>query len=267
LSAHDLPAGYARDRERGADVVALPAVMEAVLHCIAEAGTLHAWAAQRPDAVALQGRGAAHRVDLAGASCVVRHYRRGGLIGRFVADTYLRAGEPRPLRELRASCDVRAAGVPTPQVIAAVIYPNGPVYRADLATLHVPHGADLAAATWGDAAWPRDDRIAAWHATGRLLRRVFHAGVRHPDLNLRNIFVTRCGGVVDALLLDLDRAAVDEPDGRADAAMLARFHRSRARLEALHHTAADAALLRALDDGLAAPSAPPPAGDGPGSDS
>lgn len=252
MSADGLPAGYGLERERGVCVVALPSFMEPVKRAVREAGSLHAWAAGRPDARALAGRGIAYGVELAGERCVVRHYRRGGFIARLSNDRYVRGGEPRPVRELHASLAARAAGVPTPEVVAAVIHMRTFTYSGDIATRYIPESADLASVTWQPAtSWSGAERAAAWHAAGALLRRAFDAGVRHPDLNLRNILIAREAGAVHALLLDLDRAAVREPDDVARRAMLARFHRSRRKLERSCGTAVDASLLQALEDGLA----------------
>lgn len=265
-------AGYAVGRERGALIVALPSVMEDVLSAVKQHGTLYDAAAARPDAEAYQGRGAAYRMRMKGGDWLVRHYRRGGAIARVLTDEYLRAGEPRPLRELHASIRARARGVDTPEVFAAIAYLSGPLYRADLATRFVPGSRDLAAVVLGDDQAGAETRIAAWHAAGVLLRSAFDSGVEHADLNLRNILIEGEGegegeGVatadavagshgaprVRALLLDLDRAVVHDravsPDVRA--AMLARLHRSRRKIELSVGRETAPAELAALEAGLA----------------
>jgi 3-deoxy-D-manno-octulosonic acid kinase len=245
-----VPAGYTTQWERGALIVALPSILPEVAAAVREAGALYAWAAARPDAQAFSGRGAAYRVPFGEVDSLVRHYRRGGFVGRVVADSYVRAGVSRPLRELRASVAARAAGVPSPEVLAAVVYPRGPVYRADLATRFVADSSNLAALTWGSARWPEPLRTAAWHAAGVLLRCSFAAGVRHPDLNLRNILVTRAGDHVHALLLDLDRVSIAAVDDIARHAMLERLHRSRRKLESAARELVGAAELAAFEAGL-----------------
>lgn len=145
-------AGYEIERERGAVVVALPSVMAEVMTAVRQHGTLYDAAATRPDAQRFTGRGAAYRMRLTDADCVVRHYRRGGAIAHVLHDEYVRAGEPRPLRELHASIAARARGVPTPEVVAAIVYLAGPLYRADLATRFVAGSRDLATVLFGSAA-------------------------------------------------------------------------------------------------------------------
>ena len=246
-------AGYAIERERGALVVALPSVMGEVVSLVHEHGTLYAAAAARPDAQSFTGRGAAYRMTLAGEDCVVRHYRRGGAVARVLYDEYVRAGEPRPLRELHASIAARSRGVDTPEVTAAVAYLAGPLYRADLATRFIGGSRDLAAVTFeADDAENDAGRSAAWHAAGALLRRAFAAGVEHADLNLRNILIAGPADAPQALLLDLDRAAVRNRavSGAARSAMLARLHRSRSKLERLTGRTTGDAALAAFEAGL-----------------
>jgi 3-deoxy-D-manno-octulosonic acid kinase len=140
--------------------------------------------------------------------------------------------------------------VPSPEVLAAIVYDHGLLYRADLATRFVADSNDLAALTWGKARWPDPLRTDAWRAAGALLRRCFAAGVRHPDLNLRNILVTRAPESVHALLLDLDRVSIARVDDIARHGMLDRLHRSRRKLEAAFREPVGDAVLAAFDTGL-----------------
>jgi 3-deoxy-D-manno-octulosonic acid kinase len=249
-----VPAGYALERERGVQIVALPSVMGWVRAAVDEAGTLYDWAATRPDARPFTGRGRAWGVCVAGDDWVVRHYRRGGAAARLLDDTYLRVGEPRPLRELRASVAARARGVASPEVLAAVIYPAGVSYRADLATRYVRDSADLAETVLGDNRSDAAARVLAWRCAGALLRAAFAAGVEHADLNLRNILIAHTASGPQALLLDLDRAVVrDRSVGDvARRRMLERLHRSRRKLEGAVGRRTSAAELAAFDAAVGA---------------
>jgi tRNA A-37 threonylcarbamoyl transferase component Bud32 len=220
-----VPDGYEVQRERGATVVALPSVMKEVCDAIRTAGSLHD-AAARVATRSFHGRGSAHVMN----DWVVRHYRRGGAIAKVSHDAYVRAGTPRPLRELHASTAARRKGVRTPEVVAAIVYAHGLVYRGDIATRIIPDSRSLADIAINAQRADRDTRLQAWRATGALLRSAFDAGVHHADLNLGNILVVG----ETALLIDLDRAHVsdDAVSGARRAAMLARFHRSRRKLEA-----------------------------------
>ncbi|HSK21492.1 MAG TPA: lipopolysaccharide kinase InaA family protein [Longimicrobiales bacterium] len=246
-------AGYAIERERGALIVALPSVMADVLSHVRQHGTLYDAAAARPDAESFTGRGAAWRMTTPHGDWLVRHYRRGGAIARVLHDEYLRAGEPRPLRELHASIIARARGVDTPEIVAAIAYLAGPLYRADLATRFVAGSRDLATVTFGsDDDLRAADIAAAWHAAGRLLRVAFAAGIEHADLNLRNILIADAAGAPRALLLDLDRAVIHERavTTAVRSGMLARLHRSRRKLEQAAGRPTGAAELAAFEAGL-----------------
>ena len=253
MSRPPVPAGYDLERERGAIVVALPSVMQAVCAAIRDAGTLYAAAAGQPDAQAFAGRGNAYHMQSNEDEWVVRHYSRGGAAARVLTDQYVRTGVPRPLKELHASVAARARGVATPEVVASVIYPAGPVYRGDIATRYVPRSAPLADVAISSERREAAVRIGAWRAAGRLMRAVFDAGVEHADLNLRNILIQmRDGAEPEALLLDLDRAVVHSgplsPDSRQ--AALERLHRSRRKLEALSSYETPAAELEAFQRAL-----------------
>lgn len=242
------PAGYTRARVGGTAILAVPEAVETVRQAIIRAGSLHEYAADLPSSFPLAGRGVAYVME-AGPNerWVVRHYHRGGWLARRLGDRYFRTSRPRPFRELAASEAARSRGVPAPRVIAAMVRSHGPFYRADLATEYIPESKDLYEATLGAAPLDADGRVAAWRAAGALLREAFRAGVTHPDLNLRNVLVS--GG--EAWLLDLDRARVGRPVGaRGRAAMLARLHRSRLKLEAAAGRVVDAAELAAFDEAL-----------------
>jgi len=242
-----VPAGYAIERERGAVVVALPSVLEDVLSRIRTSGTLYD-AAASAGGRAFTGRGAAYRLTLPDADSVVRHYRRGGMVARVLTDSYLSVGAPRTLHDLSASITACTRGVATPEVVAAVVYPAGLFYRADIATRYIPDGRDLAEVVLGETRGHAEARIAAWRATGVLLSRVFAAGVEHADLNMRNILIT----AERAWLLDLDRAVVHEREVSdvARSRMLARLERSRRKIEAATGRAADTEELAAFTEGL-----------------
>src|SRR5690606_11192773 len=137
---------------------------------------------------------------------------------------------PRPVRELRASEEVRRRGIDTPVVLALAIYPAGAFYRADIATAFVPGAQDLAAALFGPASFEGEERLGVWAAAGTLLRALAERGVVHADLNLKNVLLDASARPLRPLLLDLDRcrvAARVAPLARL--AMLRRFRRSAAK--------------------------------------
>lgn len=201
----------------------------------------------------------------------MRHYHRGGAIAPLLGDRYVRGGEPRPFHEFRLGRTLEELEVPTPAHIGAAVYRSGVWYRGDLVTRYVPDSRDLAAVLFpgqvlgapsgrprsgsepssvsgSEVGEPGASPEAAMRATGVLIRLLHDRGVRHPDLNLKNILIA---GVVEprALALDLDGARLEAGLGtRARRRMLNRFWRSVRKWEA----AAGRSLERSLGDSFRA---------------
>ena len=217
-------------------------VADAVRAALAAHGTLYAWAAAQPDRTAFTGRGAAYGVTLGGTAAVVRHARRGGLLGPLLGDRYV--GRPRLFRELAWSVRLAGAGIPTPVLLAGAWHRSGLVHRADVATVRI-EGSDLATLFFGGATPAAPGRTEVLRGVGRMVRRLHRAGFVHPDLQLRNVLV---GGTPPrAWLLDVESCRTAA--GAADHARnLRRFYRSWEkwnRLRGPRLTAADRAAFEA----------------------
>ena len=229
-----LPHGYAERRlAGGVRIVARGDVLDFATQAVQAAGSLYEYALQHEAGRLEGGRGPVPLLETpAGETWAVRHCWRGGAVAKLVRDRHLRVGNPRPLAELEVQSVLSARGVATPQVVAAITYEQGAWYRGDVATVLVPEAADLAALSLTGRRWSEEERERAWFAAGVLLRAFFATGAVHADLNLRNIIVRRDTG--QAYLLDLDRCAHgDRPRASAPPRMIARFHRSRRKLERL----------------------------------
>jgi len=246
-----LPSDYESGAVGSASFVVRHGMGPFVRGAIESAGTLEAFAAGRARAV-LAGRGNAYVIEAPRRRLVVRHYRRGGAVAAALGDRYARLGEFRPFHELWVSAVGRSRGVSTPAVVAAVVYPSGPFYRGDLATDYVPDSMTLADITFGERLHTADERMAAWHAAGRLLRATADAGLVHADLNLRNVLIAWRAGRPVPHLLDLDRCRLVARVSRREIdRMKARLHRSAHRFG--QATGNDmAAEFDALDEGLRA---------------
>lgn len=241
------PEGFVEVEGPGARVLARPEARMWVEAALETHGTLYRAAARSRSALRMQGRGPVYAIparrdeveaalDVDAGRWAVRHYRRGGAVARLLGDLYLRTGDPRPFRELRASEAVRDRRIPTPRVVAAAVYRAGPFfYRGDLVTRYVPDTVLLA-----DVLFDPDrrgvsgtvDRREALAETGALIRRMARAGVHHPDLNARNVLLEWSGGAPDAYVIDLDRCRLAEgPLPDAAEAMHERLLRSIRKLE------------------------------------
>src|SRR5207253_8194505 len=108
-------------------------------------------------------------------------------------------------RELEITAAASARGVPTPTVIAAAEYADGPLLRFDIVFDFVVNAKDLAALIFDHP----ESATAAVPAIQSMLR----AGLVHADLNLKNILIAGDR----ALLIDLDKARLEEGPNRSAA--------------------------------------------------
>jgi 3-deoxy-D-manno-octulosonic acid kinase len=204
-------------------VVAAEGVAGAVRSALEAAPSLVAWAGARAERSHPAGRGIVHVARLADRRAAVRHARRGGWMWP-LGDRYLDR-PPRPFLEVAVSARLRVAGVNTPEVLAAVVIPARPGYRADLATEWIEPGHDLRALLALNV-YPAAARRAGLEAAGREVGRAHRAGLDHPDLNVGNLFLEPADPGWRAWLLDLDRATVGRRSPDAASRNLRRLVRS-----------------------------------------
>lgn len=145
-----------------------------------------------------QGRGAAWFINQ-GSGWVLRHYRRGGLVARLIADRYLWTGleQTRAFREWRLLQALHAQGLPVPRPVAAHVERQGIFYRANLITEAIADTETLAKRLTREAM-----PVEAWQRLGRFLARFSAANVVHADLNAHNVL---CRSDGEFFLIDFDR--------------------------------------------------------------
>jgi len=152
-----------------------------------------------------QGRGEAWFIRYRGHSWVLRHFRRGGLVGRFVNDCYFgwNLERTRAWAEWRLLDDLYCKGLPVPRPVAAAVQRGFGFYRADLLTELIPDSQSLSARLTVE---PQSEDF--WKELGVCLRRFHDEGVYHADLNAKNILIDACSQV---FLIDFDRGAFRPP--------------------------------------------------------
>jgi hypothetical protein len=187
----------------------LEAFASAIDTILSTGATLHAWAATTPHARPLRGRDTAYATVLGGSPVVVRHSRHGGLLAAATQDFFF--APTRAPYELDIAIRLRAAGVPTPEVVAYARYAVVPgIERADVVTREVPGRV-----------------LASTEGAEGLLAAMSRAGAVHPDLNMRNVLVDGS----TAYVLDVDRVYFVRPgDHRVDMRNRARLMRSARKL-------------------------------------
>ncbi len=150
---------------------------------------------------------------------VLRHYLRGGLLGKIIRDHYVYSGEDetRPFREWRLLDKLAANNMNVPRPAAARYVRRGPFYTADIITVRIPAVVSLSQYIKSEQ---RDE--AFWHALGAAIWTFHAAGVYHADMNAYNIQIDKDG---DVWMLDFDKSSLKVP-GAWQQQTLSRLHRS-----------------------------------------
>ena len=186
------------------------------------------WPESSPVAGGLRSSGRGHTTIVRAnkGEFVLRHFMRGGLIGRFVSDKYfwLGAESTRAFSEWRLLSALVAMELPVPRPAAARYCRHGLTYRADLMTVLIPDVISLS------------DRIASlpcneefWRKLGSAIAPFHKAGVFHADLNAYNVQIDKDDMV---WLVDFDRGRLRQP-GTWQRENLARLHRSLQKIKGL----------------------------------
>ena len=165
------------------------------------------------------GRGNTMFVGNVPRQFVLRHYRRGGLLGKLVRNTYVFSGEDltRSFMEWRLLDKLAANNMNVPRPAAARFVRRGTFYTADLITVRIP---DVVSLSQYIAAEDRNE--AFWQTLGAAIWKFHEAGVYHADMNAYNVQVDKDG---DIWMLDFDKGAL-KPPGPWQQETLSRLHRS-----------------------------------------
>ena len=173
-----------------------------------------------------QGRGNTMFVGNVPRQFVLRHYVRGGVIGKLISDGYIWTGadNSRPFREWRILAKMADSGLRVPRPAAAQYRRFGPIYTADLITVRVPNVRAL-------SSWihdlPGGERF--WHDLGEAIHEFHSHGVFHADMSAHNLQIDRSGKL---WMLDFDRGRL-LPPGPWQQKTLSRLHRSLQKIKAL----------------------------------
>ena len=173
------------------------------------------------DALSIQagGRGGVAVIATPAGECVLRHYRRGGMVAALMGDRYLWAGadRTRSFAEFRLLQAMARLELPAPTVVAARYQRVGLHYRADLITRRIADTQTLAECL---ASNRLDAELA--QEVGALVARFHRAGVWHADLNAHNVLVAQA----ELYLIDFDRGRLRAPGQGWRLANLQRLRRS-----------------------------------------
>lgn len=140
------------------------------------------------------GRAAAWFVRTGAFDAVLRHYRRGGLVAKFIKNYYFWTGftHTRSCQEFELLQILWRFGLPVPRPLGAAAWRHGLIYRAALLTQRIPHAKPLAQCT----------DLDTWRRAGAVIADMHRMGVWHADLNVYNVLIDDQAKV---WLIDFDR--------------------------------------------------------------
>ncbi|WP_371189932.1 3-deoxy-D-manno-octulosonic acid kinase [Thalassotalea ponticola] len=177
---------------------------------------------QQRDAVlgSSTGRGTAWFVKHQNVNMVLRHYYRGGLIGKLVNDSYVFAGlmNTRAAREFVLLKTLQTLHLPAPKPLAIKVQQQGLTYRADILIELIRDAQDLVAIL-SKQALDHD----TWLSIGQCIKRFHQQRIYHHDLNAHNIMLDNNAKV---WLIDFDQGKQMPEQGAWQQQNLDRLHRS-----------------------------------------
>jgi len=133
---------------------------------------------------------------------VLRHYYRGGLIGKIINDSYLFTSHKntRAEREFTLLAHMQELALPAPKPIAYRVTRRGLFYCADLLSSRIENAQDLVAILSKQSI--SND---LWKKIGATIKRFHDNNIYHHDLNAHNILIDEQN---NAFLIDFDRGEV-----------------------------------------------------------
>jgi len=133
-----------------------------------------------------KGRGTTWFIQLSTLQAALRHYRRGGLFGKIISDTYFFTGyqKSRSIEEFHLLNHLQGQGVNVPKPIAANVKRCGFLYKANILSEKIPEATDLV-----DILQQRQLTKDEYTRIGQEIKRLHQAQVNHTDLNIHNILL------------------------------------------------------------------------------
>lgn len=178
------------------------------------------WQQQNAITGTAQGRGTTYFIKHLASDWVLRHYYRGGLIGKVIHDSYLFTGfeKTRAAQEFNLLKTLSTLNLPAPKPIAYQVRKSTFTYQADILTGRITDAQDLVAILSTNAI---SEEI--WQKIGCCIKAFHQHGIYHHDLNAHNILIDKDEKV---WLIDFDRGEQRQPNQKWQQANLDRLLRS-----------------------------------------
>ena len=166
------------------------------------------------------GRSTTYFFEKEGEGFVLIQYFRGGLLSKWVEDSYFYLGirKTRAYREQAMLEKMHNLGLPVPPPVAILVHKKGLVYQASIIIRLISDSEDLFHILRKRAL--TDDE---WLGVGALIKEFHNKGVYHSDLNIHNILLSNSGKL---WLIDFDKGRFVEPNASLLEGNLSRLKRS-----------------------------------------
>ncbi|KAF7778376.1 3-deoxy-D-manno-octulosonic acid kinase [Pseudoalteromonas marina] len=178
------------------------------------------WQKQNKIVGAKKGRATAWFFKHDDLTAVLRHYWRGGLVGKVLNDQYLYLGlkNTRVCKEFSLMIKLIELGLNVPKPIAARVSTSGLIYRGDIITQAVSGAKSLL-----DVLIERPLNSSELESIANTIALFHNKGVYHADLNINNILFNEDG---DVYIIDFDRGELKVPNPQWQQSNIARLKRS-----------------------------------------
>ena len=204
------------------------------------------WQTQNAIIGQAKGRGTTYFFQHNNNEYVLRHYRRGGLIGKVLSDQYLYIGleQSRAWQEFKLLQYMQTLDLACPTPIAAMLNKSGLYYQADIISAKIQGAQDLHHILL--------DRILTpdvWQKIGQTIAEFHNHQIYHHDLNIHNIMLDAKHGV---WLIDFDKCGIRQGENwkKSNMARLKRSFEKEKRLGNIYWESADwQKLMTAYKDG------------------
>ena len=167
-----------------------------------------------------QGRGTTYFLKYSEQQWVLKHYYRGGFIGKLIDDSYLFIGfrHTRAAKEFQLLKKLSELNLPSPRPISYRVKRSGILYQADILTARIENAQDLVALLTKEAI-----SEPLWKKVGACIRAFHQHGIYHHDLNAHNILIDNDEKI---WLIDFDQGEQRKPQSQWQQENLSRLLRS-----------------------------------------
>lgn len=174
------------------------------------------------------GRGKTYFFQHENNEYVLRHYRRGGLVGKILSDQYLYIGleRSRAWQEFKLLQYMITLNLSCPTPIAAMLKKTGLYYQADIISTKIPYAQDLY-----HLLLEQSLTADIWQKIGQTIAEFHNHQIYHHDLNIHNIMLDADH---KAWLIDFDKCGIKQGNNWKES-NIARLKRSFEKEKRLHN--------------------------------